>query len=66
MLFISCGFLLAINIFPGLRDLFKLAPLSLFHYMLCLAVGLLSVEWFELIKIFTGKQDSKNFLKSKS
>jgi Ca2+-transporting ATPase len=57
VLFISCGFLLAINILPGLRDLFKLAPLSIIHYMLCLGTGLLCVGWFELFKMGTGKQD---------
>ena len=52
VLFISCGFLLAINILPGLRNLFKLAPLSITHYILCFGTGLLCVGWFELFKIF--------------
>ena len=57
VLLISCGFLLAINILPGLRNLFKLAPLSALHYMLCIAACLLCVGWFELFKKYTRRQD---------
>ena len=62
VIFISCGFLLAINILPGLRNLFKLAPLSLFHYMICLGASLICVGWFELFKIFIRRQERENIL----
>jgi len=62
VILISCGFLLAINILPGLRNLFKLAPLSVFHYMLCQAVSLICVGWFELFKIFTRRREKEHIL----
>jgi Ca2+-transporting ATPase len=57
---ISCGFLLAINILPGLRNLFKIVPLSLIHYLLCLAASFICVGWFELFKIFTRRREKEH------
>jgi Ca2+-transporting ATPase len=65
VLFISCGFLLAINMIPVLRNLFKLAPLSITHYMLCLGTSLLSVGWFELYKILTPPMDISTDISAK-
>jgi P-type Ca2+ transporter type 2C len=62
VLFISCGFLLMINIIPGLRNLFKLAPLSPPHYLLCLAASLFCVGWFELFKMYTRKQNREGLV----
>jgi P-type Ca2+ transporter type 2C len=65
VLFISCGFLLTINMIPVLRNLFKLAPLSTTHYLFCLGTSLLSVGWFELFKILSPPIDASTGISAK-
>jgi P-type Ca2+ transporter type 2C len=50
VIFISLGFLSAINMIPFLRDVFQLSRLTNYHYFVCILVGLISVGWFELYK----------------
>jgi Ca2+-transporting ATPase len=60
VLFISIAFLFAINFISVLQELFKLARLSMFHYMICLLVSLFSVGWFELFKIWGKKFSNRS------
>lgn len=50
VLLISAAFLLALQYIPGIRGLFLLVPLTTGQFLLCFAVGLASVMWFEVYK----------------
>jgi P-type Ca2+ transporter type 2C len=46
--------LLALVVYvPGLRDLFRFAPLHPIDIVICSSAGILSVVWFELFKVFS-------------
>ncbi len=45
------AFLAIVVYVPGLRDLFRFAPLHMIDVVVCLAAGITSVVWFELLKI---------------
>jgi Ca2+-transporting ATPase len=47
------GFLVLVIRLPMLNDIFHFAPLSLWQFLFCLTVGMLSVTWFELYKRFS-------------
>ena len=44
---------------PGLRDLFRFAPLRLVDIVICLGAGTLSVAWFELYKVVSRRRTAK-------
>jgi len=44
-------FLALVIYVPGLRDLFRFAPLHVLDVFVCLGAGLLSVAWFEAFKV---------------
>jgi Ca2+-transporting ATPase len=49
-------FLALIIYVPGLRSLFRFAPLHLIDIAICLSAGLLSVAWFELFKMVSRRR----------
>jgi Ca2+-transporting ATPase len=51
---ISC--LLAVLYIPFLSNLFHLAPLRIFDFLLIIIVAIISLFWFELLKIFRGSE----------
>lgn len=53
---VSLVFLAVINLVPLVRKLFGLTSLSLPEFILCLCIGLASVAWFEIYKIFLRKK----------
>ncbi|HSU28389.1 MAG TPA: cation-translocating P-type ATPase, partial [Chitinophagaceae bacterium] len=48
---ISAFFLLALHTIPFVRELFRLAPISIGQFSLCLVIAFVSVIWFELYKL---------------
>ncbi|MDD1715784.1 MAG: cation-translocating P-type ATPase [Methanolinea sp.] len=53
-------FLGAVLIIPGLRDLFRFAPVSPVALVVCTAAGMLSVFWFELFKVIRSRGNLMN------
>jgi Ca2+-transporting ATPase len=49
-------FLGAVLIVPGLRSLFRFAPVSPEYLLICIIGGIFSVAWFELYKITRARQ----------
>jgi len=43
---------------PFLRNLFRFSTLHLIDLSICLAAGLVSIMWFEALKIFSGREKS--------
>jgi Ca2+-transporting ATPase len=41
---------------PGLRNLFRFAPLHPIDIAICLSAGLISVTWFEVFKIVSRRR----------
>ncbi|MCE5300425.1 MAG: cation-translocating P-type ATPase, partial [Spirochaetia bacterium] len=52
----ACAVLLAVLYVPLLRDLFRFNYLHLNDLAICVAAGLFSVSWFELIKVIYGRK----------
>jgi Ca2+-transporting ATPase len=48
-------FLGAVLALPGLRELFRFAPVSPIALLVCCAAGILSVVWFELFKVIRSR-----------
>ncbi len=49
----------AITSVPYLNQLFKFAPLHKHDVLICLGMGLLSIAWFELLKIFRSRRTAR-------
>lgn len=49
-------FLAAALVVPGLRDIFRFAPLSLSNLLLCTTCGVLSIAWFEAFKVIRARR----------
>jgi P-type Ca2+ transporter type 2C len=50
ILAISVLMLLSVTYLPPVAGLFRMSPLSAYHFMLCCIAGLLSILWFEVWK----------------
>lgn len=50
VLLVSITFLIALHLVPPIRDLFLLSPIDTGEFLLCTAVALVSVGWFEVYK----------------
>lgn len=59
VLVISAVFLCLLHLFPAVRELFGLAPVSGASIGLCFGVAFISVMWFEVYKLFGVKQLNK-------
>jgi Ca2+-transporting ATPase len=49
----AIAFLALVIYVPGLRDLFRFAPLHVLDVVLCVTAGVLSVVWYEAFKLIT-------------
>jgi Ca2+-transporting ATPase len=52
----SVAFLALVLYVPGLREVFRFAPLDPVDLAICLVAGISSVLWFELFKLATRKR----------
>ncbi|MBI5031071.1 MAG: cation-translocating P-type ATPase [Chloroflexi bacterium] len=52
-------FLMLVLYVPVLRDLFQFAALDAIDLLICLVAGLLSIAWFELLKVFNQHKKDK-------
>jgi Ca2+-transporting ATPase len=50
----ALGFLALVVYTPGLRNLFHFAPMHAIDIAISLAAGVVSVAWFEVLKLFSG------------
>ena len=58
---VVCGTLLLLGLVlyvPGVRTLFDFSPLSPLELALCLAAGIISLLWFEALKVISRRHDA--------
>jgi Ca2+-transporting ATPase len=56
LLLISAGFLLAVLLLEPVRQLFKLQPISMIHFLLSVFASFISVIWFEGYKFLNRRK----------